>query len=114
MALIAGIVLLDFAQQTLQISHQSAIYTLAPQARSRVTTAYIVSVFLGGAAASAATSAVYPVGGWFGVTVLGGAIAVVGLTFWLVSEYWLRRSHAKTRPDSQVPLSNLPDSGGRL
>jgi len=42
-ALVAGIVLLDLAQQTLQISHQSAIYERSPQARSRVTTAYIVS-----------------------------------------------------------------------
>ena len=38
-ALIAGVVALDLAQQALQISHQSVIYALAPQARSRVTTA---------------------------------------------------------------------------
>lgn len=113
-ALVAGIVLLDLAQQTLQISHQSAIYARSPGARSRVTTAFIVSAFLGGAAASAATSAVYPMAGWFGVSVLGGAVAVAGLLFWLVSEYRMRRADGKPRPDSQVPLSNLPDSGGRL
>ena len=78
-ALIAGIVVLDLAQQTLQISHQSVIYALAPQARSRVTTAYMTSAFLGGTLASAATSVVYPAAGWTGVCVLGGALAVVGL-----------------------------------
>jgi predicted MFS family arabinose efflux permease len=81
-ALIVGIVVLDLAQQSLQISHQSVIYALAPQARSRVTTAYMTSAFLGGTFASAATSVVYPAGGWPGVCILGAAIAVVGLGVW--------------------------------
>jgi hypothetical protein len=55
--LLAGIVLLDLAQQTLQINHQNAIYALRTEARNRLTTAYTVSVFLGGAIASAATAA---------------------------------------------------------
>jgi predicted MFS family arabinose efflux permease len=81
-ALIAGVVVLDLAQQTLQITHQSVIYALAPQARSRVTTAYMTSAFLGGTLASAATSVVYPAAGWTGVCVLGGAVALVGLVVW--------------------------------
>lgn len=83
-ALIAGVVVLDLAQQALQISHQSVIYALAPQARSRVTTAYMVSAFLGGTLASAAVALVYPAGGWVGVCVLGGALAVVGIGVWFL------------------------------
>jgi predicted MFS family arabinose efflux permease len=83
-ALIAGVVVLDLAQQSLQISHQSVIYALAPQARSRITTAYMTSVFIGGTLASAATSIVYPAGGWIGVCVLGGAVALVGLGVWFL------------------------------
>jgi predicted MFS family arabinose efflux permease len=83
-ALIAGIVVLDLAQQTLQISHQSVIYALAPQARSRVTTAYMTSAFLCGTLASGATAVVYPAFGWVGVCVLGGAIAVVGSGIWFL------------------------------
>jgi predicted MFS family arabinose efflux permease len=83
-ALIVGVVVLDLAQQSLQISHQSVIYALAPQARSRVTTAYMTSAFLGGTLASAAVSVVYPAGGWTGVCVLGAAVALLGLGVWFL------------------------------
>jgi predicted MFS family arabinose efflux permease len=83
-ALIAGVVVLDLAQQSLQISHQSVIYALAPQARSRVTTAFVTSAFLGGTLASAAVSLVYPAWGWTGVCVLGAAVAVLGLGIWFL------------------------------
>ena len=88
--LVVGIVLLDLCQQLLHISHQSTIYARTPQARSRVTTAYMVAVFLGGAAASAATGAVYPLAGWAGTVALGLAIAVAGLAWWLATERRLR------------------------
>lgn len=84
LALIAGVVALDLAQQALQISHQSVIYALAPQARSRVTTAFMVSTFAGGTLASGATVLVYPAGGWVGVCVLGGVIALLGVGIWFL------------------------------
>lgn len=110
-ALIAGIVLLDLAQQSLQISHQSAIYALAPEARSRVTTAFIVSAFVGGTIASAMASALYPYAGWTGVCVFGGALVVVGLAFWLITERRFRLlSDRVTRvPDRGVPAGRRPD-----
>jgi predicted MFS family arabinose efflux permease len=89
-ALLAGIVVLDLAQQGLQINHQSAIYTLRPEARSRLTTAFVVSIFLGGSASSAITSALYAADGWGAVTVVGGAVAVFGLLFYAVTETRLR------------------------
>jgi predicted MFS family arabinose efflux permease len=85
LSLVAGIVLLDLAQQSLQISHQSAIYARHPQARSRVTTAFVTSAFAGGAVGSAAASTLYPVGGWVGVCVLGGVIALVGAGTWVLA-----------------------------
>ncbi|MGX6449271.1 MFS transporter, partial [Patulibacter sp. S7RM1-6] len=83
-ALLAGIVLLDFAVQGTQITNQSAIYALQPEARSRVTTAYMVAYFLGGVAGSSAASAVYAAGGWGAVCALGAGMALVGLASWLV------------------------------
>jgi MFS family permease len=62
-ALIIGIVLLDLGAQAMHISNQSAIYTLHGQARSRLTTAYMVAYFMGGVVLSAATSALYADGG---------------------------------------------------
>lgn len=86
-ALIAGIVALDLGAQAMHISNQSAIYTLHGQARSRLTTAYMVAYFLGGVALSAATSALYDADGWGAVCALGAATAALGFVAWLVTEY---------------------------
>jgi len=90
-ALIAGIVLLDLGAQAMHISNQSAVYSLHGQARSRLTTAYMVAYFSGGVALSAATSALYSSGGWDAVCALGAATAAVGLVIWLVSERVMMR-----------------------
>ncbi len=85
-ALVVGIVALDLGAQAVHISNQSAVYTLHGQARSRLTTAYMVAYFLGGVVLSATTSALYASGGWYAVRVLGAATAAVGLVTWLVTE----------------------------
>ena len=85
-ALIAGIVVLDLGAQAMHISNQSAVYSLHGQARSRLTTAYMVAYFSGGVALSAATSALYSSGGWDAVCALGAGTATVGLITWLVTE----------------------------
>jgi predicted MFS family arabinose efflux permease len=78
--LIVGIVLLDMGVQGLQVTNQSLIYRLAPDARSRVNSAYMVCYFAGGAVGSAVASALYSAGGWSAVCAAGavlGAAAVV-------------------------------------
>ena len=57
--LVLGIVALDLGVQGVHISNQSAIYALRPDARSRITTAYMLAYFAGAAAMSAAASARY-------------------------------------------------------
>ncbi|MFF2729953.1 MFS transporter [Streptomyces sp. NPDC058008] len=81
-ALVIGIVALNFAQQALLISHQSALYRRVPHARSRVTTALMVSAFAGSTVSSALTAALYPLVGWTGVSALGALIALAGLAIW--------------------------------
>ncbi len=93
-ALIVGIAVLDLGVQGIHISNQSAIYALRPEARSRLTTAYMVAYFLGGAALSAITSSLYGSDGWGGVCVLGGATGLIALVVWAVTEVAARR-----RPD---------------
>ncbi len=83
--LIVGIAVLDLGVQGLHISNQSAIYALRPEARSRLTTAYMVAYFIGGTALSAATSALYSTEGWVGVCVLGAATAMTALVVWVVA-----------------------------
>jgi predicted MFS family arabinose efflux permease len=85
-ALIIGIALLDLGAQALHIANQHAIYALAPEARSRLTTAYMVAYFFGGASCSALSGTLYDSDGWSGVCVLGGAVGLAALLIWGLSE----------------------------
>ncbi|MFC9234963.1 MFS transporter [Streptomyces decoyicus] len=96
-ALIVGIVALNLAQQALLISHQSVLYRRIPHARSRVTTALMVSAFAGSTVSSALTAVLYPLVGWAGIAALGAVIALIGLAIWTVE--LLRPSPAKPLPD---------------
>jgi predicted MFS family arabinose efflux permease len=91
-ALLVGIVVLDFAVQGLQITNQSTVYALRPDARSRITTAYMVAYFLGGVAGSTSASVVWGAGGWDAVCALGGAISLAGLASWAWFTWSARRS----------------------
>jgi predicted MFS family arabinose efflux permease len=95
--LIAGIAVLDLGAQGLHISNQSAIYALAPEARSRLTTAYMVAYFLGGAVLSALTSSLYGSDGWTGVCVLGAATAALAVITWVWTEAVARSASARRR-----------------
>jgi predicted MFS family arabinose efflux permease len=83
-ALIAGIVVLDMGTQGMQITNQSVIYALRPDARSRINSAYMVCYFVGGAVGSFAAGALYGAHGWAGVCLLGAAF---GLGTLLLSAY---------------------------
>ncbi len=85
-ALIAGIAVLDLGIQGAQITNQSVIYALAPDARSRLTTAYMTTVFASAAASSAIASAIYDSGGWSAVATLGGALALLGVVVWGIEQ----------------------------
>jgi len=82
-AIIGGVVLLDIGVQGTQILNQSTIYQLRPEARSRLTTAYMTCYFAGGAAGSAAAAFAFGRAGWTGVAGLGTALAVAALLYWL-------------------------------
>jgi predicted MFS family arabinose efflux permease len=105
--LLLGIVLIDLGVQGTQISNQAAVYALHGGARSRLTTAYMASVFLGGVCGSALASWVYGWGGWGPTCGLGAAIAAVALIFWGFSERSLAGSPILEAPlvqtSSEVP-----------
>lgn len=83
--LILGIVVLDLGVQGTQISNQSAIYRLHPDARSRLTTAYMSAYFLGGVLCSSVTGALYASHGWTAVCIFGGCVSLFGLATWLLT-----------------------------
>jgi predicted MFS family arabinose efflux permease len=90
-ALIVGIAVLDLGIQGAQITNQSVIYALDPAARSRITTAYMTTVFASAAIFSALASAIYDSGGWSDVATLGGALAAIGVIVWALEQLLLRR-----------------------
>ncbi|WP_186251012.1 MFS transporter [Burkholderia gladioli] len=69
--LVIGVIVLDVGVQAAQISNQSRIYALKPEARSRVNTVYMVCYFIGGAIGSSAGVEAWHTGGWLGVSVVG-------------------------------------------
>ncbi|MEJ2287177.1 MAG: MFS transporter [Deinococcales bacterium] len=82
-AVVAGVVLLDLGTQGTHVLNQSLIYELRPEARSRLTTAYMTAFFVGGALGSAAAAAAFSRFGWSGVAGAGVAIGALGLVVWL-------------------------------
>ncbi|OJJ46093.1 hypothetical protein ASPZODRAFT_97644 [Penicilliopsis zonata CBS 506.65] len=57
-------VLLDFGQQIAQIANRTAIYSVAPKARNRVNTVYMLGVFCGQLMGTAAGNHLFAHGGW--------------------------------------------------
>ncbi len=83
--LLAGLLLLDFAVNGLQITNQSEIYRLRPDARSRITSAYMASFYSGGVLGSASSSFAYAHYGWQGVCFVGSGFGAVAAFTWLLS-----------------------------
>lgn len=78
-AFVVGVVLLDVGVQGLHITNQGAVYRIRPEARSRVTSMYMVCYFVGGAAGSALSTVVYQHAGWSGTCVLGAGFAAASV-----------------------------------
>jgi predicted MFS family arabinose efflux permease len=92
--LVFGIILLDFGVHGAQITNQSEIYGLNPGARSRLTTAYMTTYFIGGAIGSQTGSIMYERFGWNGVCCAGAAFVAIALIAMLL-QVLMTRSTAK-------------------
>ncbi len=79
-ALLLGIIALDLGVQAGQISNQTRIYALRPDARARLNTVYMGSYFIGGSLGAGVGSFAWDHWRWSGVT-------VVALTFLLVAVF---------------------------
>jgi predicted MFS family arabinose efflux permease len=107
-ALIVGIAALDLGIQGAQITSQSVIYALDPAARSRITTAYMTTVFASAAVSSALASTIWDSGGWDAVCMLGAAIAALGVVIWSGEQLLRRRNRRRDRTDAS--RANVPDA----
>lgn len=78
-ALVIGVIVLDFGVQSAMVSNQHVIYALDGEARSRLNTIYMTGMFLGGALGSALATAAWSYDGWIGVSLLGIALGCIAL-----------------------------------
>ncbi|RKH00452.1 MFS transporter [Corallococcus carmarthensis] len=74
-----GVVLLDLGTQANQIANQARVYSLRPDARSRLNTLYMVTYFVGGAAGAWAGMAAWTRAGWPGVCAVGAGMSLTAL-----------------------------------
>lgn len=94
--LVAGVVVLDFGVQSALVSNQHVIYSLRPEARSRLNTIFMSGMFIGGATGSAGATMVWNAFGWNGVSIFGALLAVFGILIWMAT----RRSAAVHQPQA--------------
>lgn len=88
-ALILGVILLDFAVQVTHVSNMSAIYQIRPEARSRINTGYMVSYFTGGMLGSVGSTYLFSHYGWIAIVIAGTILGISGVIFW----YFYTKTH---------------------
>jgi predicted MFS family arabinose efflux permease len=83
--LVFGIILMDFGVHGMQITNQSEIYRLNQGARSRLTTAYMTTYFIGGAIGSQTGALMYEKFGWNGVCCAGAGFVGIAMIVFLIN-----------------------------
>ncbi|KAF0865737.1 MFS transporter [Pseudomonas sp. LD120] len=84
-ALLLGVITFDLGLQAVHVTSQSLIYSVRPEAQSRLAAGYMLFYSVGSASGSIAATATYAWAGWTGVCLLGAAINGVALLYWLWS-----------------------------
>jgi predicted MFS family arabinose efflux permease len=84
-ALVVGVILLDFAVQAVHVTNQSFLFAARPDAQSRMVGAYMCCYSVGSALGAAAATHVYALWGWQAVSLLGASISLAALVSWFFS-----------------------------
>ena len=81
LAMVVGVVLLDFVVQTVHVINQSLIFAARPDAQSRLVGAYMCSYSVGNGVGAMAATYTYAHFGWLAVCLLGAAISGIALLY---------------------------------
>jgi predicted MFS family arabinose efflux permease len=77
--LVIGVILLDVGVQSAHISNQTLVFSLRPEARSRLNTVYMTGYFTGGSLGSVIGGVAWTHFGWTGVCAVGAAFVALAL-----------------------------------
>jgi predicted MFS family arabinose efflux permease len=81
-ALVCGVILLDFAVQAVHVTSQSMIFAARPEVQSRMVGAYMCFYSIGSALGAMAATQAYARWGWLAVSLLGASISAAALVLW--------------------------------
>jgi predicted MFS family arabinose efflux permease len=101
--LIASIALIDVGVQSGHVANQSRIYSLAPAARSRINTFYMVAFFIGGALGSYLGPLGFNRGGWTGFCAIPLTALVFALFYFLHADRLRRKTRVYAAAMSHIP-----------
>lgn len=96
--LVAGVIMLDFAVQTVHVTSQSFIIAARPEAASRLVGAYMFFYSLGSGVGAIIATQLYARWGWQSVCFAGAAVSACGFLFWLSTlQTGQQSTHKKSR-----------------
>ncbi len=102
-ALVTGTLLLDISMQSGMVANLVRIYALRPEARSRLSTAYMTCAYLGGSLGSWIGARAYAGAGWLGVCAAVALLAAAALARHLAPRTRRRGSSQPPAPPGTAP-----------
>jgi predicted MFS family arabinose efflux permease len=105
--LVVGALLMDACSQGVHVTNQAVIYDLVDAARSRVTTVYMTTYFVGGALGTTVGTAVYDRYGWHGACGVAACFCGIALLGWLAAHRHEREGD-RDRASLAGPVARQP------
>lgn len=77
--IIAGIIIIDIGMQCIQLSNQTSVFYLCPQASNRINTIFMTTYFIGGSLGTFLAGTFWHWYGWHGVILIGALLTGTSL-----------------------------------
>lgn len=88
--MILGIIMIDMAQQALQISQQTVVLSLEPSASNRMNTIFMTIFYALASCGTLLSGIGWSISGWTGVCFVGGIFSFVSMSVTLYSHFFLK------------------------
>lgn len=84
--IVAGVLLIDIGMQCIQLSNQTSVFELCPEASNRINTIFMTTYFVGGSLGTLLAGYCWEALGWAGVTLAGVTLILGSLTQTILSK----------------------------